>query len=53
MSKYITKEEAYDLYLKQGYDEIMPFEDYKEPDFIEYISNHGLIVISEEALNVW
>lgn len=53
MSKYIRKEEAYDLYLEECYDEIMPFEDHKEPDFIEYLSNRGLIVISDEALRVW
>lgn len=44
-TKTITKIEAYKMYLKMNYDDVMPFDNSLEETFIRYIEKNGYKVI--------
>ena len=49
MNKLITEEEAYNLYLKSGLEEIMPFKaDYGQWSFIDELRTRGIEVLYDE-----
>ena len=46
----LTYREAFDLYLKEGYDDIMPFDDSHEGTFVEFLTARGYKVVTEDEL---
>lgn len=51
MKNTLTYKEAFDLYLKEGYDNIMPFDDSHEGTFVELLQARGYTIISEDELS--
>ena len=45
--KTITYQEAYSLYLKEGFDDIVPFEDTIEDDYVSFLRDRGFIIIED------
>lgn len=45
MSNLITTADAYEMYLREGYEDIMPFNSPYERDFLEYLGDCGIVVI--------
>ena len=43
----ITEEEAYKMYLESGYEDIMPFRSKYDFDYIDYLEQNHIAVISE------
>ena len=43
----ITEEEAYKMYLENGYEDIMPFRSKYDFDYIDYLEQNHIAVISE------
>lgn len=47
MEKIMTFEEAYQLYLQNRYDDIMPFSSEYESDFVDYLAENGCTVVDD------
>ena len=50
-SNIITTADAYEMYLAEGYQNLMPFNSTYEHDFLEYLGNRGIVVIDDEEIN--
>ena len=48
MDKKITEKEAYDLYLKYGYEDVVPFKSVRETDFLDWLKGMGWEIKKEE-----
>lgn len=48
MSDLMTTADAYEMYLCEGYQELMPFSSNYEYDFLEYLGSRGVVVIDED-----
>jgi len=49
-TKTILYDEAFRLYLNEGWDEVIPFQSSVEPDFLEQLELRGLHVITDEDI---
>lgn len=52
MKNVITEQEAYDMYLKSGLEDIYPFRSYYEYDFIQYLYTQGITVLDAEEVDL-
>ena len=50
MSEVISTEQAYEMYLRSGLEETMPFDSSYEPNYLEWLADRGYIVINMEDL---
>ena len=50
MDNVITENEAYELYLKSGLEDVMPFRDWSQHDYIGYLYDRGVVVLDCEEV---
>lgn len=47
MADIITTADALEMYLNEGFDNVMPFTSDYERDFLEYLGDRGIVVIDD------